>query len=101
MFLFLRKRSYLESNRGLSQGSITRWLPLLNPKVDLDLDCSYNKLREKFPATGFGGRPTLSEAGFDLLNKMLTYDPNKVLTAETRTTARADVTSAPDSQTEA
>ena len=52
-----------------------------NPKVDLDLDLdrSYNKLREKFPATGFGGRPTLSEAGFDLLNKMLTYDPNKVL----------------------
>ena len=82
------------------QGTITQWLPLLNPKVDLDLDRSYNKLREKFPATGFGGRPTLSEAGFDLLNKMLTYDPNKVLAAET-CTARADVTSAPDSQTEA
>lgn len=38
----------------------------------------YNKLREKFPPTSFSGRPTLSEAGFDLLNKLLTYDPEKV-----------------------
>ncbi|KAM0947018.1 putative protein-serine/threonine kinase CMGC-CDK-PITSLRE family [Dioscorea sansibarensis] len=42
----------------------------------------YNKLREKFPATCFSGRPTLSEAGFDLLNKLLTYDPEKRITAE-------------------
>lgn len=42
----------------------------------------YNKLREKFPPTSFTGRPTLSEAGFDLLNKLLTYDPEKRITAE-------------------
>ncbi|XP_073006685.1 cyclin-dependent kinase G-2-like isoform X2 [Typha latifolia] len=42
----------------------------------------YNKLREKFPPTSFSGRPTLSEAGFDLLNKLLTYDPEKRISAE-------------------
>ncbi|CAA6660084.1 unnamed protein product [Spirodela intermedia] len=42
----------------------------------------YNKLREKFPATSFCGRPTLSEAGFDLLNQLLTYDPEKRITAD-------------------
>nr|XP_019708390.1 cyclin-dependent kinase G-2 isoform X2 [Elaeis guineensis]XP_019708391.1 cyclin-dependent kinase G-2 isoform X2 [Elaeis guineensis]XP_029122387.1 cyclin-dependent kinase G-2 isoform X2 [Elaeis guineensis] len=42
----------------------------------------YNKLREKFPPTSFSGRPTLSEAGFDLLNKLLTYDPEKRITAD-------------------
>lgn len=42
----------------------------------------YNRLREKFPAAAFGGRPALSEAGFDLLNKLLTYDPKKRITAE-------------------
>lgn len=42
----------------------------------------YNKLRQKFPPTSFSGRPTLSEAGFDLLNKLLTYDPEKRITAE-------------------
>ncbi|KAH9300690.1 hypothetical protein KI387_012273, partial [Taxus chinensis] len=42
----------------------------------------YNKLRDKFPPTSFTGKPTLSESGFDLLNRLLTYDPNKRLTAE-------------------
>ncbi|XP_074560639.1 cyclin-dependent kinase G-2-like [Curcuma longa] len=42
----------------------------------------YNKLREKFPPTSFIGSPTLSEAGFDLLNRLLTYDPDKRITAE-------------------
>ncbi|ONK57959.1 uncharacterized protein A4U43_C09F6180 [Asparagus officinalis] len=42
----------------------------------------YNKLREKFPPTSFTGRPTLSEAGFDLLNRLLTYNPEKRITAE-------------------
>lgn len=42
----------------------------------------YNKLREKFPATSFIGGPTLSEAGIDLLNKLLTYDPEERITAE-------------------
>jgi len=42
----------------------------------------YNKLREKFPAASFSGRPTLSEAGFDLLNRLLTYDPNKQISSD-------------------
>ncbi|XWS63823.1 hypothetical protein CRYUN_Cryun06bG0135100 [Craigia yunnanensis] len=42
----------------------------------------YNLLRKKFPATSFTGTPVLSDAGFDLLNKLLTYDPEKRLTAE-------------------
>eukprot|EP00252_Welwitschia_mirabilis_P000125 TRINITY_DN1008_c0_g1_i1.p1 TRINITY_DN1008_c0_g1~~TRINITY_DN1008_c0_g1_i1.p1 ORF type:complete len:816 (-),score=171.29 TRINITY_DN1008_c0_g1_i1:812-3259(-) len=42
----------------------------------------YNKLRDKFPPTSFSGRPTLSERGFDLLNRLLTYDPKKRITAE-------------------
>ncbi|KAL8037902.1 hypothetical protein ABFX02_11G067900 [Erythranthe guttata] len=42
----------------------------------------YNLLRKKFPATSFHGSPVLSEAGFDLLNKLLTYDPEKRITAE-------------------
>ncbi|CAK9162012.1 unnamed protein product [Ilex paraguariensis] len=42
----------------------------------------YNLLRRKFPATSFTGSPVLSDAGFDLLNKLLTYDPEKRMTAE-------------------
>ncbi|OMP00212.1 hypothetical protein COLO4_12812 [Corchorus olitorius] len=42
----------------------------------------YNMLRKKFPATSFTGTPVLSDAGFDLLNKLLTYDPEKRITAE-------------------
>ncbi|XP_042487468.1 cyclin-dependent kinase G-2-like [Macadamia integrifolia] len=42
----------------------------------------YNMLRKKFPATSFTGSPILSDAGFDLLNKLLTYDPEKRITAE-------------------
>ena len=42
----------------------------------------FNRLREKFPATAFAGRPTLSEKGFDLLNRLLTYDPSKRITAD-------------------
>ncbi|KAL6957948.1 cyclin-dependent kinase [Sarracenia purpurea var. burkii] len=42
----------------------------------------YNLLRRKFPATSFTGSPVLSDAGFDLLNKLLTYDPEKRITAE-------------------
>lgn len=54
-------------------------LALCRCKAELALCiCSYNRLREKFPATAFAGRPALSENGFDLLNKLLTYDPQKV-----------------------
>ncbi|XP_061338695.1 cyclin-dependent kinase G-2-like isoform X2 [Gastrolobium bilobum] len=42
----------------------------------------YNLLRKKFPATSFTGSPVLSDSGFDLLNKLLTYDPKKRITAE-------------------
>ena len=35
-------------------------------------------LRKKFPATSFTGSPVLSELGFDLLKKLLTYDPEEV-----------------------
>ncbi|GMP82472.1 hypothetical protein CsSME_00036758 [Camellia sinensis var. sinensis] len=42
----------------------------------------YNLLRRKFPATSFTGSPVLSDAGFDLLNQLLTYDPEKRITAE-------------------
>ncbi|GER56056.1 kinase family protein [Striga asiatica] len=42
----------------------------------------YNLLRRKFPPTSFTGSPVLSDAGFDLLNKLLTYDPQKRITAK-------------------
>ena len=35
-------------------------------------------MRKKFPATSFTGSPVFTEAGFDLLNKLLTFDPEKV-----------------------
>ncbi|KAK4773322.1 hypothetical protein SAY87_028341 [Trapa incisa] len=41
----------------------------------------YNLLRKKFPATSFTGSTVLSESGFDLLNRLLTYDPEKRITA--------------------
>ncbi|KAK4753623.1 hypothetical protein SAY87_001727 [Trapa incisa] len=42
----------------------------------------YNLLRKKFPPTSFTGSPVLSDVGFDLLNKLLTYDPEKRITAD-------------------
>lgn len=42
----------------------------------------YNLLREKFPATSFTGSPVLSASGLDLLNKLLTYNPEQRITAE-------------------
>ncbi|TVU03512.1 hypothetical protein EJB05_50950 [Eragrostis curvula] len=41
-----------------------------------------NRLREKFPAVSFTGGLTLSEAGFDLLTRLLTYDPEKRISAD-------------------
>lgn len=41
-----------------------------------------NLLRNKFPAASFTGPPPLSNAGFDLLNKLLTCDPEKRITAD-------------------
>jgi cell division cycle 2-like protein len=42
----------------------------------------YNNLRNRFPARGPDGRAALSDAGFDLLNRLLAYDPAKRLSAE-------------------
>ncbi|XP_024007627.1 cyclin-dependent kinase G1 isoform X2 [Eutrema salsugineum] len=42
----------------------------------------YNLLRKKFPAISFVGGQILSERGFDLLNGLLTLDPEKRLTVE-------------------
>uniref|UniRef100_A0A165ZQU2 cyclin-dependent kinase n=1 Tax=Daucus carota subsp. sativus TaxID=79200 RepID=A0A165ZQU2_DAUCS len=41
-----------------------------------------NLLHKKFPAASFTGTPPLSNAGFDLLNSMLTCDPEKRITAD-------------------
>ncbi|KAK1384677.1 Cyclin-dependent kinase [Heracleum sosnowskyi] len=41
-----------------------------------------NLLRKKFPAASFTGAAPLSNAGFDLLNKLLTCDPAKRITAD-------------------
>ncbi|XP_018491549.2 cyclin-dependent kinase G1 isoform X2 [Raphanus sativus] len=42
----------------------------------------YNLLRKKFPAASFTGGPVLSELGFDLLNRLLSVDPEKRLTVD-------------------
>ncbi|KAK8617068.1 hypothetical protein V6N13_117036 [Hibiscus sabdariffa] len=42
----------------------------------------YNLLRRKFPVASFTGSPVLSDAGFDLLNRLLTYDPEKRVTVD-------------------
>ncbi|XP_011024397.1 PREDICTED: cyclin-dependent kinase G-2 [Populus euphratica] len=42
----------------------------------------HNQLRKKFPFTPFIGSPVLSDSGFDLLNKLLTYDLEKRITAD-------------------
>ncbi|KAM7272734.1 hypothetical protein ACFE04_027397 [Oxalis oulophora] len=42
----------------------------------------YNRLRGKFPVTSFTGSPVLSDSGYDLLNKLLSYDPEKRITAD-------------------
>ncbi|PIA54220.1 hypothetical protein AQUCO_00900638v1 [Aquilegia coerulea] len=39
-------------------------------------------LRQKFPPTSFTGSPFLSSAGFDLLSRLLAYDPEKRITAQ-------------------
>jgi len=41
----------------------------------------YNFLRNHFPAFTPDGRPALSDAGFDLLNRLLAYDPSRRITA--------------------
>ena len=42
----------------------------------------YNNLRKKFPKISPNGGVTLSDAGFDLLNKLLAYDPSRRMTCE-------------------
>ncbi|KAE9454206.1 hypothetical protein C3L33_13893, partial [Rhododendron williamsianum] len=62
----------------LGDSGLAFWPPLVTVSVLV----WYNLLRRKFPATSFTGSPVLSDAGFDLLNKLLTYDPEKRITAE-------------------
>ncbi|KAF7125043.1 hypothetical protein RHSIM_Rhsim12G0029600 [Rhododendron simsii] len=64
---------------GVKVNFVKHQLPALG---DYGLAIWYNLLRKKFPATSFTGSPVLSDAGFDLLNKLLTYDPEKRITAE-------------------
>ncbi|XP_043723878.1 uncharacterized protein LOC122670910 isoform X3 [Telopea speciosissima] len=52
------------------------------PGVKVNFVKHQNMLRTKFPATCFTGSPILSDAGFNLLNQLLTYDPEKRITAE-------------------
>ncbi|XVE54516.1 hypothetical protein DITRI_Ditri03aG0088300 [Diplodiscus trichospermus] len=42
----------------------------------------YNLLRRKFPVASFTGSTVLSDAGFDLLNRLLAYDPEKRISAD-------------------
>lgn len=64
----------------------SRWpgyskLPVLKSKPKL-VKQPYNNLRKKFPVAMFTGTPTLTESGFDLLSRLLTYDPAMRITAE-------------------
>ncbi|KAL2559923.1 Protein kinase superfamily protein [Forsythia ovata] len=61
---------------------IFRILGKPNEKISPGVNHQYKHLRRKFPATSFTGSPVLSDAGFDLLTKLLTYDPEKRITAE-------------------
>jgi len=46
----------------------------------------YNQLRRKFPKISPNGGPCVSDLGFDLLNKLLAYDPKRRVTAEDAST---------------
>ncbi|CAA2970061.1 cyclin-dependent kinase G-2-like isoform X1 [Olea europaea subsp. europaea] len=61
---------------------IYRILGKPNEDISHGVNHKHNPLRRKFPATSFTGSPVLSEAGFDLLSKLLTYDPEKRITAD-------------------
>ena len=42
----------------------------------------YSQLRQRFPGTSFyDGRPSLTDAGFDVLSSLLAYDPRRRMTA--------------------
>nr|GEX09527.1 cyclin-dependent kinase G-2 isoform X1 [Tanacetum cinerariifolium] len=51
--------------------------PLFNGKIEFD-----QTDKRKFPATSFTGSPVVCDAGFDLLKKLLTYDPEKRITTD-------------------
>jgi cell division cycle 2-like protein len=40
-----------------------------------------NKLRSKFPPVSFSDAPYLTSKGFDLLSRLLAYDPNQRISA--------------------
>eukprot|EP01018_Ginkgo_biloba_P031579 Gb_15107 [translate_table: standard] len=68
--------------KGCYKSVVNSWLIAEQAVFHCCQSMRYNKLRDKFPVTSFSGRPILSESGFDLLNRLLTYDPNKRITAE-------------------
>ncbi|MCL7051682.1 hypothetical protein MKW94_030070 [Papaver nudicaule] len=51
------------------------------PKVKFSKHHQFS-LRKKFPPTAFTESPVLSDAGFDLLNRLLAYDPAERITAK-------------------
>jgi cell division cycle 2-like len=57
-----------------------------------------NRLREKFPKQSFGGGFYLDDVGFDLLSRLLTFDPSKRISAE-EALAHKWFTTAPRPQT--
>ncbi|XP_022765653.1 cyclin-dependent kinase G1-like [Durio zibethinus] len=54
------------------------FLNYLRPRQIILSNHKYNLLRRKLPAVSFTGSPVLSDVGFDLLNRLFTYDPEKV-----------------------
>ncbi|GMH01172.1 hypothetical protein Nepgr_003011 [Nepenthes gracilis] len=57
------------------------YLQLPGVKINI-VQHPYNVLHKKFPRTSFTGSPVLSDLGLDLLSQLLTYDPDKRITAE-------------------
>ena len=43
---------------------------------------SRSKLKDLLPATSFSGMATLSQCGYDLLSRLLTYDPKQRINAQ-------------------
>jgi len=57
------------------------WTELPHAKTFKWKKYPHSKLREKFPKASYHGGPYLSDVGYDLLTKMLCYDPKKRITA--------------------
>ncbi|GJW76007.1 cyclin-dependent kinase G-2 isoform X1 [Tanacetum coccineum] len=81
--LMAMEQSFFEANKiqeGVAQGHHKMQEMTKNYKAS---NFGYSLLWRKFPATSFTGSPNVSDARFDLLNKLLTHDPEKCITADT------------------